>query len=59
MTIEVVKGTAAVVRHAVHVSGDRDGVSTKHHATFRVGETTVVFASGALAPVGQRAGGGR
>jgi len=47
MTLEVVKGPAAAVRHAVHVSGDRDGVSTKHHATFRVGETTVVFASGA------------
>lgn len=45
--MEVIKGTAATVRHAVHVSGDRDGVSTKHHAAFRVGETTVVFASGA------------
>ena len=45
--MEVVRGTAAAVRHAVHVSGNRDGVSTKHHAVFRVGETTVVLASGA------------
>lgn len=44
--MEVVKGTAASVRYTVHVSGDRDGVSTRHHAIFKVGATTVMFDSG-------------
>lgn len=47
MSIEVVKGTAAGVRYTVHVSGDRDGVSTRHHAIFKLGETTVMFDAGA------------
>ena len=46
--MEVLKGMAAGVRYTVHVSGDRDGVSTKHQAIFKVGETTVTFASGTL-----------
>jgi hypothetical protein len=47
MTMEVKKGTAASVRYTVHVSGNKDGVSTRHHAIFKVGETTVLFDSGA------------
>jgi hypothetical protein len=45
--MEVLKGTAAGVRYTVHVTGDKDGVSTRHHAIFKVGETTVMFDSGA------------
>jgi hypothetical protein len=46
MVTEVVKGTASAVRHTVDVHGDRDGVSTRHHMIFKVGETTVMFTSG-------------
>jgi hypothetical protein len=68
MAIEMLKGTAAGVRYTVHVSGDRDGVSTRHHAIFKVGETTVMFASGAppvisegdrIVVAGRMRGGGR
>jgi hypothetical protein len=45
--MEVIKGTAASVRYTVHVSGNKEGVSTRHHAIFKVGATTVMFASGA------------
>ena len=38
---------AAGVRYTVHVSGDKDGVSTRHHAMFKLGATTVMFDSGA------------
>src|SRR5215213_6895768 len=47
MAIEVLKGTAEGVRYTVHVSGDRDGVSTRHHAMFKLGATTVIFDAGA------------
>lgn len=46
MATEVVKGTASAVRHTIDVRGDRDGVSTRHHTIFKVGETTVMFSSG-------------
>lgn len=45
--MEVVKGTAAGVRYTVHISGDKDGVSTRHHAMFKLGATTIVFDAGA------------
>jgi hypothetical protein len=45
--MEVLKGTAAGVRYTVHVSGDKDGVSTRHHAIFKLGATTVMFDAGA------------
>jgi hypothetical protein len=45
--MEVLKGMAAGVRYTVHVSGDRDSVSTRHHALFKMGMTTVMFDSGA------------
>jgi len=45
--MEVLRGTAADVRYTVHVSGDRDGVSTRHHAIFKLGATTVMFDAGA------------
>lgn len=44
--MEVLKGTAAGVRYTVHVSGDREGVSTRHHTHFKLGQMTVVFTSG-------------
>jgi hypothetical protein len=44
--MEVVKGTAASVRYTVHVTGNKDGVTTRHHAIFKVGGTTVLFDSG-------------
>ncbi len=44
--MEVVKGTAAGVRYTVHVSGDKDGVSTRHHAMFKLGATTIIFDAG-------------
>jgi hypothetical protein len=44
--MEVIKGTAAGVRYTVHVSGDKEGVSTRHHAIFKLGQTTVIFDSG-------------
>lgn len=46
MATEVVKGTASAVRYTIDVRGDRDGVSTKHHTIFKVGDTTVMFTSG-------------
>jgi hypothetical protein len=46
MDTEVVKGTASAVRYTIDVRGDRDGVSTKHHTIFKVGDTTVMFTSG-------------
>ncbi len=53
MAIEVLKGTAAGVRYTVHVSGDKDGVSTRHHAIFKLGATTVMFSSGAPAVISE------
>lgn len=47
LSMEVIKGTAAGVRYTVHVTGNRDGVSTRHHAIFKLGQTTVVFDAGA------------
>lgn len=44
--MEVIKGTAAGVRYTVHVSGDKEGVSTRHHAIFKLGQMTVVFDAG-------------
>jgi hypothetical protein len=46
MATEVVKGVVSAVRHTIDVRGDRDGVSTKHHTIFKVGDTTVMFISG-------------
>ena len=46
MIMEVLKGTAAGVRYTVHVSGDKEGVSTRHHAHFKLGQMTVIFTSG-------------
>jgi hypothetical protein len=45
MATELVKGAASAVRSTVEVRGDRDGVSTRHHTIFKVGDTTVMFAS--------------
>ena len=45
--MEVLRGTVTGVRYTVHVTGNRDGVSTRHHAIFKLGQTTVVFDSGA------------
>jgi hypothetical protein len=45
--MEVIKGMATGVRYTVHVSGDKEGVSTRHHAIFKLGQTTVIFDSGA------------
>src|SRR5215210_7609443 len=53
MSIEVIKGTAAGVRYTVHVSGDKDGVSTRHHAMFKLGATTVIFDAGAPPVIGE------
>ena len=46
MATEVVKGSASAVRSTIDVRGDRDGVSTRHHTIFKVGDTTVMFTSG-------------
>ncbi len=46
MASVAIRGRAEGVRHAVHVSGDRDRITTRHHAIFKIGETTVRFASG-------------
>lgn len=46
MPMEVLKGTATGVRYTVHVSGDKEGVSTRHHAIFKLGQMTVVFDAG-------------
>lgn len=45
--MEVLKGVAVSVRYMVHVSGDKDGVSTRHHTMFKLGATTVIFDAGA------------
>lgn len=52
MATELIKGTASAVRHTIHVSGDRDGVSTKHHTIFKIGDTTVMFTSGSPPIIG-------
>lgn len=52
MGTEVVQGTASAVRYTIDVSGDRDGVSTKHHTIFKIGETTVMFTSGSPPIIG-------
>lgn len=46
MATEVVKGATSAVRSTIDVRGDRDGVSTRHHTIFKVGDTTVMFTSG-------------
>ncbi|HYG12100.1 MAG TPA: hypothetical protein VD835_19290 [Pyrinomonadaceae bacterium] len=53
MATEVVKGTASAVRYTIDVRGDRDGVSTKHHTIFKVGDTTVLFTSGSPPIIGE------
>lgn len=53
MAIEVLKGTAEGVRYTVHVSGDKDGVSTRHHAMFKLGVTTIIFDAGAPPVIGE------
>lgn len=52
MPTEVVRGTATSVRYTIDVRGGRDGVSTSHHAIFKVGETTVLFTSGSPPIIG-------
>jgi hypothetical protein len=52
MATEVVKGVASAVRYTIDVSGGRDGVSTKHHTIFKVGDTTVMFTSGSPPIIG-------
>jgi len=52
MATEVVKGAATAVRHTIDVRGDRDGVSTRHHTIFKVGDTTVMFTSGSPPVIG-------
>ena len=44
--MEVLKGMATGIRYTVHVSGDKEGVSTRHHAIFKLGQMTVVFDAG-------------
>ena len=51
--MEVIKGTAAGVRSTIHVSGDKNGISTRHHTIFKVGVATVMFTSGAPAIIGE------
>lgn len=53
MAGKVMRGRAAGVRYTVHVSGDRDGVSTRHHTLFKIGATTVVFASDSPPVIGE------
>jgi hypothetical protein len=53
MAGEVITGRAAGVRYTVHVSGDRDGVSTRHHTLFKIGATTVVYASDSPPVIGE------
>jgi hypothetical protein len=53
MAGEVIRGRAVGVRYTVHVSGDRDGVSTRHHTLFKIGATTVVYASDAPPVIGE------
>jgi hypothetical protein len=53
MELEVVRGTANGLRTAVEVSGNRDGVSTLHHALFKIGGVTVMFASSSPPPISE------
>lgn len=53
MAIESIKGTANAVRYTVHVSGDKDGVSTRHHTMFKLGATTIIFDAGAPPVIGE------
>lgn len=53
METELLKGTAVGVRYTVHVSGDRDGVSTRHHTLFKIGATTVIYASDSPPVIGE------
>jgi hypothetical protein len=51
--MEVIKGTATSVRYTVNVTGNKDGISTRHHAIFKVGATTVMFDSASPAVIGE------
>jgi hypothetical protein len=53
MNTEVLKGTATGVRESIHVSGDKSGVSTRHHTFFKIGTTTVIFVSGGPPIIGE------
>lgn len=53
MNTEVIKGTATGVRESIHVSGDKSGVSTRHHTFFKIGATTVIFVSGGPPIIGE------
>ena len=53
METDLLKGTAAGVRYTVHVSGDKDGVSTRHHTLFKIGVMTVVYASDSPPVIGE------
>jgi hypothetical protein len=53
MNTEVIKGTATGIRESIHVSGDKSGVSTRHHTLFKVGTTTVIFVSGGPPVIGE------
>ena len=53
MNTEVIKGTATGVRESIHVSGDKSGVSTRHHTFFKIGTTTVIFTSGGPPIIGE------
>lgn len=53
MNTEVIKGTATGIRESIHVSGDKSGVSTRHHTLFKVGTTTVIFVSGGPPIIGE------
>lgn len=46
---ELISGVATGVRYTVHVSGDKDSVSTSHHTIFKMGDMTVMFTSAAPA----------
>jgi hypothetical protein len=51
--MEVIKGTATSVRYTINVTGNKDGISTRHHAIFKVGATTVMFASASPAVISE------
>ena len=53
METDLLKGTAMGVRYTVHVSGDKDGVSTRHHTLFKIGAMTVVYASDSPPVIGE------
>jgi hypothetical protein len=53
MNTEVIKGTATGIRESIHVSGDKSGVSTRHHTFFKIGTTTVIFVSGGPPIIGE------